>query len=513
MTIVRSITSQPTSCARLNCCEGEISWSMRITSTASCSRIRRSSSRLPVPKYAPDSNPARFCVNLPTTSNPSVFASWRNSVSDASNSTSLTLGNCTAATMARFGFWSISCIMVAEPISDRSIVDEKSACRPARRRARRDAHGRVLAGPGSLEDDRRGGRRRVDLARRTLPLPRNLQGQNRLPLGRRGLSAVVALHDVAYQADAYRMGPADVRNRRHQDAAHGTRLALRRRRTQSGTDPAARQSDTRHLRRPRLLRRLVPAGPGEPGPFLREERRRHLAAQPQPLVARNRRQPDADPRRHRRANRRAPRQLLRRHPARPAALRYRRRTLLASLLRPTGESPQAQRQTIPLHRHTQQTDQRPERSQRSSETTAARGVRRETQWRWGVGRQEVSVPGYLSSAAVHEPAKVRDPWSPTLDNCTAATMARVGFWPGSFNWIRSPPTPRSAPTPRPGRRPGFTFSSLALLPEIRRQIGSSCRAKNGTWHRLTILQLLYVDVDLVRPPFLRASRCHEKCPG
>src|SRR5882672_8092780 len=294
MTIVRSITSQPTSCARLNCCEGEISWSMRITSTASCSRIRRSSSRLPVPKYAPDSNPARFCVNLPTTSNPSVFASWRNSVSDASNSTSLTLGNCTAATMARFGFGSISCIMVAEPISDRSLVDEKSTFDPARRRARRDAHGRVLAGPGSLEDNRRGGRYRVDLARRTLPLPRNLQGQNRLPLGRRGLSAGVALHDVADQAGADRMGPADVRNRRHQDAAHGTRLALRRRRTQSGTDPAARQSDTRHLRRPRLLRRLVPAGPGEPGPFLREERRRHLAAQPQPLVARNRRQPDPD---------------------------------------------------------------------------------------------------------------------------------------------------------------------------------------------------------------------------
>jgi len=32
----------------------------------------------------------------------------------------------------------------------------------------------------------------------------------------------------------------------------------------------------------------------------------------------------------------------------------------------------------------------------------------------------------LSRATVHEPAKVRDPWSPTLDNCTAATTARVG---------------------------------------------------------------------------------------
>src|SRR6266568_1759055 len=395
MTMLRSITSQPTSFARLNCCEGEISWSMRMTSTASCSRKRRSSSRFPVPKYAPASNPARFCVNLPATSNPSVFASWRNSVSEASNSTSLTLGRCTAATMARFGFWSISCIMVAEPTSDRSFVDEKSTFDPARRLARRDAHGRVLARPESLEDDRRGGRSGVDLARRTLPLPRNLQGQNRLPLGRRGLSAGVALHHVADQAGADRMGPADVRNRRHQDAAHGARLALRRRRTQSWTDPATRQSDPRHLRRPRLLRRLVPAGPGEPGSFLREERRRHLAAQPQSLVARNRRQPDADPRRHRRADRRAPRQFLRRHPARPAALRHGRRALLASLLRPTGESPQAQRQTIPLHRHTEQTDHRPECSQRSSETTATRGVHREAEWRWGVGRQEVSVPGML----------------------------------------------------------------------------------------------------------------------
>src|SRR5712692_7331143 len=332
MTMLRSITSQPTSISRVCACEGEISWSTRITSAASCSRMRRNSSRLPFPKYAAASNPARFCVSLPTTSKPSVFASWRNSVSDASNSTSLTLGRCTAATMARFGFWSISCIMGAEPISDRSLVDEKSTCHPARRRARWRAHGRVLAGSRSLEDDRRGERCGVHLARRTLPLPRNLQGQNRLPLGWRGLSPGVALHDVADQAGADRMGPADVRNRRHQDAAHGARLALRGRRTQSRTDPAARQSDPRHLRRPRLLRRLVPAGPGEPGPFLREERRRDLAAQPQSLVARNRRQPDADPWRHRRANRRAPQQLLRRHPARPAALRNRRRTLLASLL-------------------------------------------------------------------------------------------------------------------------------------------------------------------------------------
>jgi hypothetical protein len=61
--MVRSITSQPASFARLNACEGEISWSMRITLTPCCSRMARSSSRLPVPKYAAESNPARFCVN------------------------------------------------------------------------------------------------------------------------------------------------------------------------------------------------------------------------------------------------------------------------------------------------------------------------------------------------------------------------------------------------------------------------------------------------------------------
>ncbi len=48
---------------------------------------------------------------VPTTSNPRVLANWRSSVTDASNSTSLTLGNCTAATTARFVFSRISCIM------------------------------------------------------------------------------------------------------------------------------------------------------------------------------------------------------------------------------------------------------------------------------------------------------------------------------------------------------------------------------------------------------------------
>ena len=60
----------------------------------------------------PSRTSARFCVNLPTTSNPSVFASWRSSVSEASNSASLTLDSCTAATMARDGFWSTCCIVI-----------------------------------------------------------------------------------------------------------------------------------------------------------------------------------------------------------------------------------------------------------------------------------------------------------------------------------------------------------------------------------------------------------------
>jgi hypothetical protein len=42
----------------------------------------------------------RFCVNVRTTSKPSVFARARSSAIDASNSTSLTSGNCTAATTA-----------------------------------------------------------------------------------------------------------------------------------------------------------------------------------------------------------------------------------------------------------------------------------------------------------------------------------------------------------------------------------------------------------------------------
>src|SRR3954449_7072410 len=105
--MVRSITSPPTSFSRLNICDGEISWSMRISSADVSSRSSRSSSRLPVPKYAVLSKPARFCVNVATASKPSVLASWRSSASEASNSRSFTLESCTAATMARFVMVSI----------------------------------------------------------------------------------------------------------------------------------------------------------------------------------------------------------------------------------------------------------------------------------------------------------------------------------------------------------------------------------------------------------------------
>ena len=44
--------------------------------------------------------------------------------------------------------------------------------------------------------------------------------------------------------------------------------------------------DPRHLRRPWLFRRVVPAGEGAAGALLREESRRDLAARPQSLVAR-----------------------------------------------------------------------------------------------------------------------------------------------------------------------------------------------------------------------------------
>ena len=54
-------------------------------------------SGLPTPRYAALSKPVRFCTNVRVTLNPSVFASSRNSASDASNSASLTPGKCNGA--------------------------------------------------------------------------------------------------------------------------------------------------------------------------------------------------------------------------------------------------------------------------------------------------------------------------------------------------------------------------------------------------------------------------------
>ena len=132
--MVRSITSQPISFSRLRACDGEISWStstnaawrvsvravafaasraatapwraMRrwgsLLSASPCTK-RRTSSRLPAPRYAVESNLARFCVNVATTSKPRVLASSRSSSRDACSSASLTDGRCTAAMTARCG--------------------------------------------------------------------------------------------------------------------------------------------------------------------------------------------------------------------------------------------------------------------------------------------------------------------------------------------------------------------------------------------------------------------------
>ena len=85
-----------------------ISWLSRLAAISSNSAGSlftklRISCRLPVPRYAVASKPERFCTNVRTTSYPSVFASSRSSLSDASNSVSLTLGSCTAA-RRRTGF-------------------------------------------------------------------------------------------------------------------------------------------------------------------------------------------------------------------------------------------------------------------------------------------------------------------------------------------------------------------------------------------------------------------------
>src|SRR6185503_10100278 len=108
--MVRSITSAPASFSRVWACEGEISWSTRMTS-APASTSACSSLRLPTPKYPAESKPARFWVKVWTTSNPSVLASGRSSVSEASSSWALTLGLCTAATTARRGFWVVSLVI------------------------------------------------------------------------------------------------------------------------------------------------------------------------------------------------------------------------------------------------------------------------------------------------------------------------------------------------------------------------------------------------------------------
>ena len=95
---------------------------------------------------------------------------------------------------------------------------------------------------------------------------------------------------------------------------------------------AARQGDSRHLRRTGILRGVVPAGRCGRGALFREKSGRALAARSQSLVAGAGRQVDGDVGRHRREDHDAARPVVRRDPARSAALRHRRRALFAGLL-------------------------------------------------------------------------------------------------------------------------------------------------------------------------------------
>jgi hypothetical protein len=66
----------------------------------------------------------------------------------------------------------------------------------------------------------------VEMGRQALPVPGIMQGPDHLPLDRRRVSAGAALRVIADQARADAMGAADVRDRRHQDAAHGPGFPL-----------------------------------------------------------------------------------------------------------------------------------------------------------------------------------------------------------------------------------------------------------------------------------------------
>jgi len=129
-------------------------------------------------RNTPRLEPARFCVNCrpPRTQRLRELAQL---VSDASNSTSPHWAAARPRTMARFGFCSISASWWRS-LSVIVIVDEKSdailraAGAPVRPRSSarwtwiargRPSRWALRSGP----------------ARRSLPLPRNLQGQNRLP--------------------------------------------------------------------------------------------------------------------------------------------------------------------------------------------------------------------------------------------------------------------------------------------------------------------------------------------
>src|ERR1700677_2729041 len=118
----------------------------------------------------------------------------------------------------------------------------------------------------------------VELESTTVPIHRGLQGSKRLSLDRHQLRAHIALRQCTHQTGTDALGTTDVRDRRHQDAADRSRLALRRRHAQGRADRAARESDSRYLRGPRIFRRMVPERWRGTRALVRKEPGRALAA-------------------------------------------------------------------------------------------------------------------------------------------------------------------------------------------------------------------------------------------
>jgi hypothetical protein len=245
-----------------------------------------------------------------------------------------------------------------------------------------------FAGSGPQHRHRDAACHALDVAGRGLSLARGVARAHRVPLRRRGLGRGLALRPCLDQARAHAVGATDVRDRRHQDAAHRAGIAIGRCPSQGRTGRSARGARARHLRWPGLLRRVLPGGGRGACAFVREERRRAVAAHLQSVVARSRCRamagtPVAGPCRCRDGHRRPGRCVGGCHPARPTPLRHRRRAVRADVLRSTGPRAAARRPTVPLHRQPESPHQRtrcaarghaPARSGRLSRGPALDGV-------------------------------------------------------------------------------------------------------------------------------------------